>query len=201
VPAEETIRRQRIKDLQADMGIIDRQIADGEQELAKLRTVIDAYQAKVDVVPTRESELVELTRDYSTLQEAYSSLLKKREDAKLATNLERRQIGERFKILDPASLPEGRYNQKQRILALAGGAGVGLACGVLLVGFLEYRDDSFKSEADVLRALSLPVMALIPSMMTDFERNAIRRRRLFAQVAAVVIVVGSAAVLAVWKLR
>ena len=73
------------------------------------------YQAKVDVVPTRESELVELTRDYSTLQAAYTSLLTKREDSKIAANLERRQIGEQFRILDPASLPERPYNQTQRM--------------------------------------------------------------------------------------
>ena len=36
---------------------------------------------------------IELTRDYATLQETYSSLLLKREDSKLAANLERRQIG------------------------------------------------------------------------------------------------------------
>ena len=37
-------------------------------EEARLKQTIAAYQAKVDIVPTRESELVELTRDYSTLQ-------------------------------------------------------------------------------------------------------------------------------------
>ena len=67
------------------------------------------------MVPTRESELVELTRDYSTLQETYASLLQKREDSKLAANLERRQIGEQFRILDPASLPQRPHNQRQRL--------------------------------------------------------------------------------------
>ena len=63
----------------------------------------------------RESELVELTRDYSTMQAAYTNLLVKREDAMLAANLERRQIGEQFKLLDTASMPERPYNQTQRL--------------------------------------------------------------------------------------
>ena len=58
------------------------------------------------MAPTRESELVELTRDYATLQGLYSSLLAKKEESKIAANLERRQIGEQFKLLDPARLPE-----------------------------------------------------------------------------------------------
>ena len=57
---------------------------------------------------------MELTRDYSTLQAAYTSLLMKREDSMIAANLERRQIGEQFRILDPASRPEKPYNQMQR---------------------------------------------------------------------------------------
>ena len=153
------------------------------------------YQAKVDVVPTRESELVELTRDYGTLQAAYTSLLTKREDSKIAANLERRQIGEQFRILDPASLPERPYNQAQRLGIIASGAVAGLVLGLLLVGFLEYRDSSLKREEDVVRILSLPVLALVPVMASDRERRRQRRRSLAANVAAGVALLGSAAVL------
>ena len=59
-------------------------------------------------MPKRESELVELTRDYTTLQTTYQSLLAKREESKIAANLERRNIGEQFKVLDPARVPSGR---------------------------------------------------------------------------------------------
>ena len=117
----------------------------------------------MDVVPTRESELVELTRDYGTLQEAYSSLLKKQEDSKLAANLERRQIGEHFKILDPASLPEKPYNQKQKLLALvAGPAGRPDAGPAVRRVSSRYRDSTFKTDADVVAVLSLPVLAQVP---------------------------------------
>ncbi len=66
-------------------------------------------------MPTRESELVELTRDYSTLRSRTISLLKKREDSKLAANLERRQIGEQFKILD-AGVAAGEAVQPEAAL-------------------------------------------------------------------------------------
>ena len=75
-----------------------------QAEETRLRLIAD-YQQKVEAVPKRESELVELTRDYDILKKTYDSLLTKREDSKLAANLERRQIGEQFRILDPASLP------------------------------------------------------------------------------------------------
>ena len=53
----------------------------------------------------------------------------------------------------------------------------GLALGLLLVGFLEYRDSSFKCEDDVLRVLSLPVLALIPVMDAEREPRHPRGRR------------------------
>ena len=60
------------------------------------------YQGRLEAMPARETELIELTRDYSTLQQMYSGLLAKNEESKIAANLERRQIGEQFKVLDPA---------------------------------------------------------------------------------------------------
>ena len=44
--------------------MIDHQLAANRTEAARLQAVISGYQSKVDIVPTRESELVELTRDY-----------------------------------------------------------------------------------------------------------------------------------------
>ena len=198
----EAAREKRIKDLRAEVDIIDRQITAAQSEEARLKETIAAYQAKVDVVPTRESELVELTRDYKTLQETYASLLTKQQDSKLATNLERRQIGEHFKILDPASLPEKQYNRVQKMMSLAGGAVGGLALGLALAGLLEFRDSSFKTEADVLRVLSLPVLALVPMMESDRNLQARQRFRLLAGVGVtVLILLGSAAAFAFWRLQ
>ena len=67
---------------------------------------IATYQRRIAVVPTHESELTELMRDYDTLEKTYTSLLTRKEDSKISADLERRQIGEQFKILDPAREPE-----------------------------------------------------------------------------------------------
>jgi polysaccharide chain length determinant protein (PEP-CTERM system associated) len=201
-PAE-AARQKRIRDLQADLEVIDRQVTSSLAEETRLKHVISDYQAKVDVIPSRESDLVELMRDYTTLQETYSSLLTKREDSKLAANLEQRQIGEQFKVLDPASLPERPYNQNKRFMALLGGAVGGLALGLAFVGFLEWRDSSFKKEDDVLRVLTLPVLALVPVMMSEVDRQRVERWRkrklVMAVTGTLVLVVSAAAVL--WTLQ
>jgi uncharacterized protein involved in exopolysaccharide biosynthesis len=202
IPPAEQLRQKRIRDLRGEMQVVEHQIGAGEAEEGRLKGLINGYQAKVDAVPSRESELVELTRDYGTLQSTYASLLEKREESKLAANLERNQIGEQFKILDPASLPEKPYNRKQRLAVLAGGSLAGLVFGLAIVAFLEIRDSSFKAEEDVLRVLTLPVLALVPVIISDAQRRADHRRRRWVGIAlgAVVLAIGSAAVIA-WKLQ
>jgi polysaccharide chain length determinant protein (PEP-CTERM system associated) len=200
-PAE-AARQKRIRDLQAELAVIDHQIAAGHDEEARLKARIGEYQGKVDVVPTRESELVELTRDYSTLQATYDSLLKKKEESKLAANLERNQIGEQFKIIDPASLPERAYNRKTRLMVLGGGSASGLILGVLMIAFLEYRDSSFRREEEIVKVLTLPVLALVPLMISEEELQTARRRKrvVAAGIVAMILVIGSAAMV-IWRLQ
>jgi uncharacterized protein involved in exopolysaccharide biosynthesis len=175
-PAE-AVRQSKIKDVRAQIEDINRQLKDKQQEDRQLRDMIAVTQAKVDVVPTRESELVELTRDYATLQATYTTLLAKREESKLAANLERRQYGEQFRVLDPASLPEKPFNSVARMAVTGGVAASGLLLGLALAAFLEIRDSSFRTDEEVLRVLSLPVLAVVPALPAPDGR----RKRLMSR--------------------
>jgi polysaccharide chain length determinant protein (PEP-CTERM system associated) len=196
----ERLRQQRIKDAKLQMDDVDRQLAEKDEKEKRLRAVVAEYQAKLDAMPKRESDVIELTRDYSTLEASYKSLLAKREEAALAANLERRNIGARFKVLDPARAPERPFSPNRMLIDL-GGAGAGLALGLLLVAFFEYRDTSFTAEADVVRLLDIPVLALVPLMVSDSDRRSGWWRR-FVYIGVVTVgLVGSVAALALWRLR
>ncbi|HUR00037.1 MAG TPA: GNVR domain-containing protein [Gemmatimonadaceae bacterium] len=195
----ELARLNRIGQARSELDTLGPQIAKKEQEEARLRGVVAAYQSRVEAAPTRESELIELTRDYGTLQATYQSLLRKKEDAQLSANLERYQIGEQFKVLDPARMPEKPFSpDRPRLYAL--GAVSGLGIGLALAVFLEFRDTTLKTETDVVMAIGLPVLALIPELVTDEEKTVRRRRKLLTSFAAA----GAAATLAgvlLWVFR
>jgi polysaccharide chain length determinant protein (PEP-CTERM system associated) len=195
-PAER-MRQQRLKDARLQMADIDRQLAEKQTQETRLRTLVAEYQGKLDAVPRRESDLVELTRDYTTLQATYQSLLSKQGEAKLAANLERRNIGAQFKVLDQARVPERPFSPNRLQIDL-GGAATGLLVGLLLIGWLEYRDTTFASEEDVVRALDLRVLALIPLMPSERERRTKRWRIALFGVSALLIAV-SGAVVVLWK--
>ena len=175
--SREVTRRKRIEDLRAELEMLDRQMSKKQSEDQRLRDAMRAYQARVEAAPTRESEMTEMNRDYNTLQDLYKSLLSKKEESKIAANLERRQIGEQFKLLDPARVAEKPFSPNRIRLNLIGMA-VGLALGLLLVALLEYRDRTFKTDDEVARVLSLPVLAAIPLMRTATEQKWAFRRRM-----------------------
>jgi polysaccharide chain length determinant protein (PEP-CTERM system associated) len=195
---EEQDRLKRIGDLEAELDVVARQLSVNQAEQLRLKNTLSEYQRKVELVPTRETDLVNLTRDYEVLKKAYDDLLLKWEDSKLSANLERRQIGEQFRIVDPASLPERPENQVQRVAIIFGGAIVGLVLGIAVALLLEITDSSLKGEEDISRVLALPVLAMLPDMATDSERRRQRRRRLTVDVAASTALVASLAAVAVW---
>jgi len=182
--AADLARQQRRRDLTEQIQDIDRQLAARQKQEAKLRGVIDRYEANLDAMPKRESDLVELTRDYTTLQTTYQSLLQKRQDAKIAANLERRNIGPQFKVLDPAKVPERPFSPNRLLIDLGGAAG-GLALAALFIALGEYRDSTFKHEEEVERLLNLRVFALVPEMGTPSGRRA--RRIVAVGIAAAVV--------------
>jgi polysaccharide chain length determinant protein (PEP-CTERM system associated) len=192
-------RQLRIAAMEAELKTIDGRLGGRQADEQRLREALAAYQARVEATPARESELTELMRDYETLKATYNDLLGKSEASKLALNLERRQIGEQFKIVDGARLPEKPFSpDRPRIVGM--GAVLGLGFGLALVALIEYRDSTLKTDDDVVTSLALPVLALIPAMVTRAEeRSRVRRRRLVAvtSVTVAVLAVGALA----WKLQ
>lgn len=172
-------------------------IANKQRQIDTRQAQSGSYQARVDAAPAREAELIGLTRDYETLKNRYNLLLARSEEAKVAANMERRQVSEQFRIVDPPRVPQ-RPVSPDRVRMSIMGAIAGLGVGVLLVGLLEYRDRSFRTEADIVANLALPVVAVVPMLMTRSERRARWRRRWMLSASGLAVMV-AAVVVAFWK--
>jgi hypothetical protein len=146
------------------------------------------YQKRIEAVPGIESEWVALTRDYTTNQISYSGLLTKAEAAKVAVNLEQREIGEQFRIIDAAQIPVHPVTSIRATINTAGLA-LGLLLGLGMAAFLEHKDTTFRSDSDVLQALSLPVLANVPRIVTATERVRNRNRKLLGSIVGIACLV------------
>jgi succinoglycan biosynthesis transport protein ExoP len=161
-------------------------------EAANLKQAIAQYQGRVEVTPSREQQFASLSREYETAQELYTSLVKRAREAELAENMEERQKGEQFRVLDPARPPQEPTAPKRGRLLLLGlllalGLGFGVGVG------LEVLDPSLHDVEDLKPLTSIPVIVAIPSIVTPAERWARRRRVVWGTtltLAGLVVIVG-----------
>ncbi len=125
------------------------------------------YQQRVEDTPKRELELQSLKRDYANIQGVYHSLLDRKLEAELSVNMERKQKGEQFKILDHAQLPEKPISPNVKMLFLLSVAsGLLFGGGVLsvkeIINFSVIRRDD-----QIENRLGLNVLAVIPVLKSS----------------------------------
>lgn len=190
-------RHKRLVEAKAELDNLDRQLAAKIAEEGRLRRMLAMYQARIEATPAREAELASLTRDYETLQQTYRGLLSKREEARMSANLERRQIGEQFKVLDPARMnekPASPNRPRLYLVALLTALGIGLS----LAAAAEYFDRTLRSEADVRAAVNLLVIATVPYMRDAAPSGRRLRRNLAMGLGAATIL--AVCVTVAWRL-
>jgi polysaccharide chain length determinant protein (PEP-CTERM system associated) len=151
----------QIQQLRAQLHQLDQTIREKTRDQSRLQQQIGIYQSRLSLSPGVEQQFKELTRDYQTALGFYNDLLAKESQSKMATNLERRQQGEQFRVMDPANLPASPSFPNRPLFAAAG-LGIGLALGVGISLLLEMKDKSIRTEGDVKFFLQVPTLALIP---------------------------------------
>ena len=139
----------------------NRNIKSCQKRIREIKKEIQAYNNRIERIPEVELELTKLTRDYSTMRSRYQSLLQKKIDARMAEELERRQKGEQFKVLDSAIIPEKPFKPDvKKVMLIALMAGLGIGCG--LAYLREIMDGSFYSTEDLEAFLGTKVLVSIP---------------------------------------
>jgi polysaccharide chain length determinant protein (PEP-CTERM system associated) len=153
--------KEALSETQAELKVL-------KAEESRLRDVTASYQARIEKVPRREQEFREISRDYESTRELYASLMKRYEEAQIAENMEQRQKGEQFRVLEPA-VPHQRpaAPNRTRLLAMTLILSLGLAAGVI---FLAEQIDTSFHKVDDLRAFSnVPVLVSIPRIVTSTD--------------------------------
>jgi polysaccharide biosynthesis transport protein len=180
--------------LEAQTQKLDQDIQDQTTLQSQLQQQIDFHVSKLERVPIFEQQIAGLMRDYDALRSHYQSLLDKKLSAQMASELEARQQGERFVVLDPAPVPTQPSGPNRLAIGFAGLV-VGLLGGVGLAIGMEMLDQSVRSEHEASELLKLPILAGIPQVYTAAE---IRARRIrFALAATATVCVSSGLGLAI----
>jgi polysaccharide biosynthesis transport protein len=180
--------------------VIGREMQRLKEEQKKIREQIETYQVKVDAIPRREQEMIDLTRNYDTSKARYESLLGKSYAADMSNELDSQQKGERFIVLDPARVPERPYSpNRPKWMAIS--FFMSFFCSIAVVVVKEYLDPRIKTEREVRVAYPepIPLLAAIPHIQSPIER---RKHLQFAAFCVSVSILAIGAVVGLlWKIH
>jgi len=134
---------ERTTTLKSQVAAINRDLQIRRADREKILKSLDSYQRRIGQLPIREQEMASLTRDYEFSRNYYSSLFAKKADAEMASDLEKRQKAETFRILDAAKPPSKPFKPNRQlfggmsmciglVLGLVTAVGRELKAGVLL---------------------------------------------------------------------
>jgi len=153
----------KYRELEMALTAANMQIKRQQEEGEKLRSQLGQYRGRIEGTTQREQEMAAMVQEYHNTRLLYDSLIKKSEEAQQAENLERRQKGEQFRVIDPARIPE-KPVQPDIPKVLLIGLFAGLGCGIGGIFVREQLDRSFRDPEDAEVTLGLKVLANIPKI-------------------------------------
>ncbi len=147
------------------------EIANHEASIRDLQGKVAQYQSRLNMAPVMEQQFADITRDYDQSKADYDALLAKKNQSEMATNLEKTQQGEHFRMLDPPNLPAKPYKPKRLQLC-----GVGLLVGLIFGATASFAREKLSgklfTEREIKKLVPYAVMAEIPTIETPHERAA-----------------------------
>ena len=149
-PPELAHMREQVVGLDAQVKGSEKEVADRKAEQERILRDIASYQHHLELLPVREQQMAQVTRDYAMAKDDYKSLLDKKMAADMSLAMERRQQSERFVVLDRAQIPEKPIKPKRPILYGAG-AGLSLVLGLLMGIISEMRKNVVLGEWELPR--------------------------------------------------
>jgi uncharacterized protein involved in exopolysaccharide biosynthesis len=166
------------------------------QEMERLRTQIQAVEVRLGKTPRVAEQLGGLEREHEHLFDSYQEFSKKGLEAGVARDMETRQKGEKFRVLEQAvSPPDPASPNRPLVLSIGLLLGLALAAGYGIA--MEAVDSSFHTPRKLQERLGLPVLAAIPSVVLPSDHAAhrvrfMKRAALAAAATAAVLVVSAA---------
>lgn len=171
----------------AEQGRADLRAEAAQEDIGRLKANIEDLELRLAETPAVAEELDALNRQYDHLYRSYQDFSNRLQQAGVQADLERRQLGERFRILEPAErAPEP--SSPNRFLLLTLGSILGIAIGVGMGLIAEVTDTSIHTSTDLQTKLGIPVLVSVPRIMLESDRVARSRRILRESLAAAGVV-------------
>jgi polysaccharide chain length determinant protein (PEP-CTERM system associated) len=180
--------------IESQIAQADEQIRKHEMRQAELASQIKFHVAAIGGVPAVQEQVSAATNDVAVASDRYKHLEDRKFGADMFSDVEARQQGERFVLLDPAQPPDQPITPNRAIIDSIGVV-AGLVVSLLFVAVLELLDPSVKTEREIREQLKAPIFGEIPPLNTESANRRRRLRLVLATAGNLLLVVGNVGVL------
>jgi uncharacterized protein involved in exopolysaccharide biosynthesis len=156
-------------------------------EMERLSQIAEELQSQLNSTPGVAKQLDALKIEYEHLFNTFQDFAKRHNEATVQAQLERRQLGEQFRVLEAAFRAPAPSAPNRRLIMILGvvfATMIGVAVGMLFEAL-----DTSPHDARALQVrLELPVLASIPAIWLESDRLHQRRARVRTAVATAAVV-------------
>ncbi len=149
--------------LAAQLQAIEQNLISEQSIIGGLQEKIQSLQASLSQSPKVEQDYRVLIREMESASRNFSEYQAKQTQAKLATQLEQEQKGERFTLIEPPMRPEEPVSPNRPLLLVMAFA-LSIAAAVACVVGLEKLDGTVRSEAALVRLSGIAPLVVIPRL-------------------------------------
>jgi polysaccharide chain length determinant protein (PEP-CTERM system associated) len=164
--AGDPIVAQMVGQLQSNRLEIEGLAKDEKRQRAEIMEV----QGHLSLTPAREQQLTAMTRELEALNQDIIGVEKAQQPSEWAADMERRQEGQQYRQLDPASFPLKPTSPDRWKISLGSLIG-GLTLGFGLAFLMDHRNATFHSEKELRQHFSPPLVITVPLVPTPREER------------------------------
>lgn len=163
--------------LKSDFDKITVSVSSLKAERARLESQMKDVYAKLYAMPEVAKKYNELDIDYQNTKAHYQELQQKLLTARVSQGMEEAQLGETFKVIEPAFLPE-EPDKPNRLAIILIGIVLGIGCSVGVVSLREYTDKSVRDIETMEKITGVPVLSIIPAIITPEDKRKKKKREM-----------------------
>ncbi len=187
-----TQAQQRVEELRTQLKLTNRELENRSAAQQRILAAMSNYERHLSQIPVRQQQMEGLTRDYESAKANYKRLTENKESAEMASEMESRQVAEKFDVVDRARIPEKPYSPNRPLFA-------GLGCTVaILIGLSfavvrELKSGSLLGEWEL--PANVPAIGRVPHIdfVASGSKPGLLRRALVSSAVislALVVVIG-----------
>ncbi|MDZ7761107.1 MAG: GNVR domain-containing protein [Desulfovermiculus sp.] len=168
----EPLNKISIKDV--EMQQLQMRLEDHQKKMQSVKKQISEYEQRIEQTSEVELELRNLERDYAAVNDRYQNVLRRKLDAEMAEQMERRQQGEQFRVVDPAIAPDKPFKpDMNKVMVMALALGLGLGGG--LAYLREALDPAFYTPGELKEQLQVKTVVSLPFVHREKKKRGAER--------------------------